>query len=223
MKQKLDDLFKKAMSLITDYAGKDDPATVACIASTANRIRQLKDKLDEIEQEIPRINDTLLQYSRQQNTPRFAPITVLPSRTNGQHKSARKKIRIEIDWSRMAQTKSKPKEVICQHLASDSMTRFVIRLCQELGEQILPTLHGVRINRGPLVTQDPRKDYLNSSDGTLYQHQPILDTGYYVLTHSQTNQKVGDIQNACRALGLPIGMVVVTEVNKNDLLEGLVI
>jgi hypothetical protein len=219
MKQQLDNLNRQAMSLITDYAGKNDPATIACIASTANRIRQLKDKLDEIEHEIPRLKDILLQYSRQLDAPQMPRPAQIPSvqtQTNGQHKSARKKIRIEVDWSRLEKTKVKGKEIICEHMASNSMTKWVIRLFQELGEQILPKLHGVRINRGPFVSREPQKDFQNNSDGTLYQYQPILNTGYYVLTHSNTSQKIGDIQKACQALGLPIGMVIVEEVEKND-------
>jgi len=214
MKQQLDELNRQAMVLITEFAGKNDPATIASIASTANRIRQLSDRLDEIQHEIPRIKETLLQYGRQQTTPFTAPVQLASGNdTNGHQKSPRKKIRVEIDWSRMGKT-NKGKEVISEHMASDTLTQWVIRLYQEIGEKILPTLQGVRINRGPLVSNDPQKDFKNNADGTLYQHQPILDTGYYVLTHSKTSQKVGDIQKACRALGLPAGMVAVAEADK---------
>jgi hypothetical protein len=85
-----------------------------------------------------------------------------------------------------------------------------------MGQQVLTTLRNVRINRGPLVSNDPQNDFKNRTDGSIYQHQPILDTGYHVLTHSNSSQKVGDIKKACKALGLPTGMVVAAEVDKSD-------
>ena len=206
------------MGLITEFAGKNDPATIACIASTANRIRQLTDKLDEVEQEIPRLEETLLQYGRPQTGP-FSPRQIQPpailTGTNDYQKSPRKKIKVEIDWTRLGKP-TKGKEIINEHMASHTLTKWVVRLYQEIGEQVLITLHNVRINRGPLVSNDPRSDFLNHADGTIYQHQPVLDTGYHVLTHSNSSQKVGDIQKACKALGLPTGMVVVAELDKSD-------
>jgi len=99
------------------------------------------------------------------------------------------------------------------------MAKWVVRLYQEMGEQILTTLRGLRINRGPFVSRDPQKDFMNKAAGTLFQHQPILNTGYYVLTHSGTGEKIGEIQKACQALSLPIGMVTVEAVEKNDLFK----
>ena len=83
------------MGLITEFAGKNDPATIACIASTANRIRQLTDKLDEVEQEIPRLEETLLQYGRPQTGP-FSPRQIQPpailTGTNDHQRSPRKSL-----------------------------------------------------------------------------------------------------------------------------------
>ena len=208
------------MLLITEYAGKNDPSRIALIATTANRIRQLSDKLDEIEHEIPRLKETLAHYESQTNEPiasRTAATPAVAVQEKEQQKSgSKKKLRIEIDWSRMANTKSKKKEVISEHMSSDTLTLWVTRLFQELGEPVLTTLQNVRINRGPLISKEPQNDFKNKADGTLYSHQPILNTGYHVLTHSKTSQKFGDIKKACHALSLPTGMVVVTEVDKDE-------
>jgi hypothetical protein len=188
-------------------------------ATTANRIRQFNDKLDEIEHEIPRLKEALTNFSTQRENPvatRSTPMPSTPIRANGQHKSPGKKIRIEVDWSRIGKDKTNGKEVICEHKASDSLTKFVIRLYQEIGEGILPKLNQVRISRGPLVSKSPQTDYVNNSTGILFQHQPVLETGYHVLTHSSNNEKIGYISKACQALRLPIGMVTAEELEKNN-------
>jgi hypothetical protein len=215
MKTQLDELNQLAMSLITEFAGKNDSATITCLASVANRVRQLREKLDEIQQEIPRLKEALLQYAHPQTSSIARPIPspTISTDTNGHQKTPRKKIRVEIDWTRIGNA-TKGKETICEHMASHTLTKWVVRLYQEIGAQILTTLHHVRVNRGPLVSDDPQNDFKNHADGTVYQHQPILDTGHYVLTHSNTSQKVGDIQKASKALGLPPGMVVVFEIEK---------
>jgi hypothetical protein len=216
MKQQLDELNQRAMSLIKEFVQKNDPVTISAIAAAANRIRLLSDKLDQIEHEIPQLKETLRQYDNHVKT----PITSVPTRplglnthANGYAKSPRKGIRIEVDWSRIGKPKA-GKEVINEHMASNGLTKWVTRLYQELGEKVLTTLRSVRVNRGPLLSNDPKSDFKNHADGTLYQHQQILNTGYYVLTHSNTAQKVGDIHKACRVLGFPVGTVVVVEVEK---------
>jgi hypothetical protein len=58
------------------------------------------------------------------------------------------------------------------------------------------------------------KDFCNKTSGTLYQHQAVSGTDYYVLTHSASVEKVADVRRAAQFLGIPAGVVTVTEVLK---------
>jgi hypothetical protein len=101
-------------------------------------------------------------------------------------------------------------------MSSETMTKWAARLFQQFGIEPLQKLARFRISRGPMVSSQPQSDYINNKDGSVYAHQPIADSGYYMLTHSQTSQKLTDITKACqRALGFPIGAVIVEETAKN--------
>ena len=77
------------------------------------------------------------------------------------------------------------------------------RILARFGMRGLEKLMGLQVSRGPLVSPDPRKDYLNSRKGDIYTHHRIPGTSLYVLTHSDNEQKVKDIRSALRLLGLP--------------------
>jgi hypothetical protein len=92
---------------------------------------------------------------------------------------------------------------ICERTSSETLVVLMERILAHFGMPGLEKLMGLQISRGPLVSRDPRKDYLNSRKGDLYTHHRIPGTSLYVLTHSDNEQKVKDIRSALRLLGLP--------------------
>ena len=213
MKEKLEQLSSSAMDLISTFARKGDAPTIARIAATASRIQQLQEQLQHIEQEVPQIEEKLRTYTPG-HRPAESEIDPAKPFTPTDGRSGRKRLHITIDWARL----SKPggKEIICEHMSSDTMTKWATRLYQQFGPEPLQKLARFRISRGPMVSNHPQSDYLNKTDGSVYSNQPIVDSGYYMLTHSQTSQKVTDITRACqRALAFPVGAVTVEETEKN--------
>jgi hypothetical protein len=213
MKQKLEQLSNSAMELIGKFARKGDAPTIARIAATASRIQQLQEHLQHIEQEIPQIEEKLKTYAFENTAPALPEPQPKPfTPPNGQ--SGKKRLRITIDWGRLG--KAGGKEVICEHASSDTMTKWAARLYQQFGPEPLQKLARFRISRGPMVSNNPQIDFRNQKAGSIYGHQPISDSGYYMLTHSQNSQKVTDITKACqKALGFPVGAVEVEETEKN--------
>jgi hypothetical protein len=129
-------------------------------------------------------------------------------------RGTRKKLRIEIDRSKIG--KPGGKEIICEHLASSSLAKFVSRLCEVIGADILEKLSKLRVNRGPFVTKNPRSDYWNPIDQDTYQHQPVARSEYFVLTHSETKQKVEDVAKVNQFLRFPTGAISAVAVDKLD-------
>lgn len=209
MKDKLNQLSASAMNLISGFAQRGDAASISRIAPVATRIDSLKQHLKQIEQESADIEETLRMYTK--GSAPEAP-HVKPTVTNGH--TGKKRLLIAVDWTRLG--KAGGLEVISEHLSSDTMVKWATRLYEQLGTDSLQKLSRFRISRGPMVSKSPLLDYLNKTDGSVYSHQSIADSGYYILTHSQTSQKVSDITKACRsALAFPVGAVRVEETDKS--------
>jgi hypothetical protein len=68
----------------------------------------------------------------------------------------------------------------------------------------------------------PAKDFVNQAQGKLYGHKKIQGTDYYVLTHSQTSQKIEDLNRICRVVGFISGSVQIEQVNRHAWLDELV-
>src|SRR5437899_2824890 len=146
------------MTLIKDPK-LDNPAIIARLAPIPAKIEQIQRQMSQLENETQRIEDLLLRFSEPAPPPSGG---ANPARNNNGHKGVRQNIRIEIDWSRLG--KSNGKEVIFEHLASDSLAKLVTRLYELMGIGALEKLSKLRINRGPFVTRNPNVDYWNESD-----------------------------------------------------------
>lgn len=48
----------------------------------------------------------------------------------------------------------------------------------------------------------------------IYQHQPVAQSGFFVLTHSDTRQKVEDVARVSRFLKYPPGSITAEAVDK---------
>jgi hypothetical protein len=211
MKHKLEDLQNAAMRLIKDPA-QTDPVVIAELAPIPARVQRMQMQWQQLEEETSRIEQRLSEIQRGGGT--------APQRENGdgpvvaEHpaKGGRKKMRIVIDWSRLG--KAGGKEIICEHLASASLARFVSRLYEVMGIETLDRLTKLRVPRGPFVSKNPRIDYWNPADHDTYQHQPVHRSGFFVLTHSETKQKVEDVAKVSQFLKLPLGAIVAETVDK---------
>src|SRR5438552_9287810 len=125
------------MDLISTVARKGDAPTIARIAATASRVQQLQDQLQHMEAEIPQIEEKLKAYTLGQAIPetRRDPTKPLVS-TNGH--SGKKRLHITVDWGRLG--KPGGTEVICEHMSSDTMTKWATRLYQQFGPEPLQKL-----------------------------------------------------------------------------------
>jgi hypothetical protein len=86
--------------------------------------------------------------------------------------------------------------------AAETMVATMERLLAEFGMDVLTKLHDLRTGRGPLLSRRPSVDFLNPNTGELYTNHKIPGTDFYVLTHSDTQEKVEALQRALRLIGL---------------------
>ncbi|MGD0251082.1 MAG: hypothetical protein ABSC01_00110 [Verrucomicrobiota bacterium] len=221
MKQKLLQLGREAMKLIKNPL-LNDSATIARLGPIPAKLQQMQMQIDEIEQEATRIENllkTLNQNDRKTTTAENSNPQTLTQQSGRQEQ---KKIRIEIDGSFFGN--SRKTEVFCEHKASDTLAKFLARLSAIKGVEILEKLRGFKVNRRMLVSKNPNTDYRywSGSSEKIYSHQPIGNSGYFVLTHSKTGEKVEFIRTLCRRiLNLSDQMFKVEEVGKNDWLKDL--
>jgi hypothetical protein len=92
---------------------------------------------------------------------------------------------------------------ICERNSTETVVALMEQVLILFGMPGLERLMQLRVSRGPLVSRDPQKDFLNTKSGDLYAHRRIPGTTLYVLTHSDNQQKIKDIGAALRLLGLP--------------------
>ena len=115
-------------------------------------------------------------------------------------KGPRSNISVVLNWQLINRGNQ---EKIRENTAAATMARLMERLARSLGEKILDKLTGFRISRGPIVSRTPDRDFINKKTGDTYAHHKIPNTSYYVLTHSETDQKVKDLKSIAKFLGYP--------------------
>ncbi len=134
-----------------------------------------------------------------QSTERLAEI-LPPAAADDEHDEAGRArpqtLRIKIDWQ--ANHRQHAQEEICEQTAAATMAALVSRLIQELGPEAVRKLEPIRINRGPLISKTPAKDFVNQVQGRLYGNKKIRGTDFYLLTHSSTAQKLDSAAAASR-------------------------
>ena len=108
---------------------------------------------------------------------------------------------IQVNWKNLG--KGNNTEIIFQKTASKTLALFFAKMYNKLGSAFLEKVSKYPISRGPFISKIPSKDFLNEQNGTLYAHSEIGESGYFVLTHSDTPQKLKDIEGLCQFLGYP--------------------
>jgi hypothetical protein len=123
---------------------------------------------------------------------------------------------VVIDWKHTGHALEK--ETICESVSSGTLAKVLSRLAQVLGVQVLERCSQISSARGPLVSQDPSKDFLIQATGQTYQNQPVAGTQWHVLTNNSTDEKV-ELLNAIPAhLGYPREMLFVDKITRGEAL-----
>lgn len=123
---------------------------------------------------------------------------------------------VVIDWKHTGHELEK--ETICESASSGTLAKVLARLAQVLGMRVLERCNQISTGRGPLVSQDPSRDFLIQATGQIYQNQPVPETQWYVLTNNSTDEKV-ELLNAMPAhLGFPREMLFVDKITRGEAL-----
>jgi hypothetical protein len=111
-------------------------------------------------------------------------------------------LHIEVDWR--AAGKDRDNEIIQEATSAGTLAAFIAKLREVYGGVALQKLSDYRTGRGPLVTTTPMTAYQNHKSKQPYSHREIPNaSGYFVLTHSSTREKILWIAKAAQMLGLP--------------------
>jgi len=183
-----------------------------------DRVQHLRKRATELEGEVSEIETSLKKMGSQSTFAQVAELVPHLDRNEMDVRDAERgrlrTLRIEIDWD--ANGKQRDKEIIIRPMAAGSMAVFLSRLVEEFGPDAVQKLSCVRVNRGPLISKSPETDFLNKSQGVVYNHKRLRGTEYFILTHSQTSQKIDDLNRICRVLGLVPGSVQIRTVDRAE-------
>jgi len=107
---------------------------------------------------------------------------------------------IEIDYPAIGM--KRPAETISEPKASDTMRKVMESLVAAYGRDVLKQIACMRDGRRPLVSSDPDTDFRIGDSDKIYQNQEIGSTGTFVLTSTDSAQKVRDLREVAGVLGI---------------------
>lgn len=106
---------------------------------------------------------------------------------------------VEIDFPALGFTRGA--EVISEPRPSDTIRKVMEALVSAMGPDALKKIATMRDGRRPLVSANPDRDFRVGDSDKTYQHQPIGTTGFFVLTNTDSPQKVKDLKEVAGTLG----------------------
>ncbi len=185
------------MTRIAEAASRGDISEVERLTPVASRMRQIAEQKHALEAELEEMAKALSSSPATQN--RTIPTTFSgnshPNRIT--RRATRGGLCVEANFSRSGKLRLE------EPTAAETLVVLMEHILTNLGESALEKLQNVRTARGPLVSRNPRTDFLNPRRHEPYGHHRIPGTAFYVLTHSSTVEKVEQIQRALRTVGLP--------------------
>lgn len=185
------------MTKISDASKKGDVEDISRLTSLAKRANDIQRTLTTLDKELVDIEARL----RNGHTADAAP---LPPSSRDAHNwntpYPHARLRVTIDWPGLGV--ARPVAVLADQHPTHTFLMFIKEIRAALGDEALQRLSTLRVSRGPLVSLNPKTDYRNPRQGTLYSHYHFDGTPYYVLTHSSTSEKGQNIQEAIKHLGL---------------------
>lgn len=218
MKTRIEKLLTDTGALMQGHLSKSEFESVTRLSTLLTRLQLLQKRATELEGEILEIESTIKGLNGKTAPQKVAPLAPQSGHADEDSedfgRAGPQTLRIEIDWK--ANGKTHEKEIILLPKAGDAVVKFLSRVIEELGQDALQKLSRVKINRGLLLSKTPATDFLNQAQGKVYAHKRLRGTDYYVLTHSQTSQKMDDINRICRVLGFVPGSVQVRTVSRAD-------
>ena len=185
-------------------------ATVRMDLAEITRLSKMAQRVQAIEAQVGVLNQELRQIENSLGIGRgsAAPTETKPSfNLENASAAASGDMVVEVNWSLCKI--DRPNARISDRKVSDTMVSFMEELQAALGIEALRKLSAFKVSRGPLVSQNPQTDYVNNATGAIYVNHPIGHTGFYVLTHSSTAEKVAALVEAWRFLGLTPGALTV--------------
>lgn len=222
MKTRIEKLLGEIGTLMQGHLSKSEFQSVSQLSPLLARLQSFQKRAMELDGEISEIESAIKTLNGKTSPQLVAEIDPHLIYTNGDSddfgRAGPQTLRIEVDWK--ANGKAHEKEVILLPKASDSMVKFLGRVVEEFGQDSLQKLSRIRINRGPLISRTPATDFLNQAQGKVYVHKRLRGTDFFVLTHSQTSQKIDDINRICLVLGLFPDSVQVRAVSRADCYAG---
>lgn len=132
--------------------------------------------------------------------------------TPGGTKGPQSNMSVTIRWDLIGKGNT---EAIRASTAAATLVHVISRLSRVLGGDTLDRLTHFRVSRGPLVSPNPGRDFVNGSTMETYGHHPLPGTDLYVLTHSSTDQKIKDLNALLTFLKLPAGLFEISKHRKS--------
>lgn len=178
---------------------------IESLAPMLSKAGKLKVQINEIEMELASLENALAKI--QNKNP--ATTVVPPSDSHEPHFADRGEAgraepsttRIRINWR--LNNREKDEEEIFSPIAANSLAAFIGRMISEFGNNAIQQLLKIKVNRGPLMSRSPEKDYGG------YKSKRVPGTDLFVLTNNTTAEKVEIIKHICRELKLVPGSVIV--------------
>lgn len=181
LNQSIDSRIGELKLRLGELALEGDFEKLQAITEQAKELERGRDYLRQAERCISgaeRKLETLLRSNTK------APLTVL---------------RITLCWTKLGVSSSD--EVIEERTAADTLQRLFERLAEKMGSQILERAAGVIHGDRPVLSRHPSRDWVNPNSGDPYAARNIGNTGWYVITHSSTRQKIDLIEAVGNDLG----------------------
>jgi len=183
MKDRIKSLADRIFNSMQEALNEENIEEISRLTPLSKRLKSLSSKLEALEDSLNDIDESLQMPADDPPAKKPKPIHT---------KSRRSHIRIEIDWE--ANGHSYPRQVIEESTSAASMVTLFSTLHRRIGIKVLENAQAFLINRGPLISSSPQKEFRNLSTGEIYGNSPIPGTKYNVLTHSETKQKVSDLR-----------------------------
>jgi len=190
---------RKAMEGIQKASLHSNVTEIERLSRIAKRLKEIELHMNSLTAEIVDLDAALIAPTNNGALP-LNPIMPVNRQSL---LSPKGEIEIVVDWA--ACGVARPKALVSERKASETLVAFIAELKAALGSDALRPLTQLQVNRGPLLSENPSNDFVNAKRGVEYAHHSIVGTPFHVLTHSGTDEKVDAIRQAWRTLGLPPG------------------
>ncbi|MFY9924547.1 MAG: hypothetical protein WAK51_08730 [Opitutaceae bacterium] len=197
---------KNAMVRIQAASQQSNVAEIERLSKIAKRLKEIEIHQEALNSEIAALDASLDSPAKLAQ----AQVAVMDLFSHPPAHGPKGELEVVIDWP--ACGVSRPKAVVSEYKASETLVSFMAEVNATLGAEALLKLTQLRVNRGPLLSENPSKDFVNSKRGTEYAHHQVPGSRFHVLTHSSTQEKRDAIRRAWKTLGLQPGGLSFTQV-----------